>query len=330
MSDGAASEQRDTERDTERGAPRWAQAWLRAAAIYNLAWGALVITLPNLLFDLAGAERPRYPELWQCVGMIVGVYGVGYWIAAGDPRRHWPIVLVGLLGKVLGPIGFAVALWRGVFPPAFGLTILTNDLVWWVPFAMLLWDAARSSGEQPPGPVPTLAHALHSVRELGGRRLAELCDERATLVVLTRHAGCTFCKEALADLASQRGAIEHAGVGLAIVSMSDEASLRREAERGQVRDAAWCSDPDRVLYRALELRRGRFGELFGLRVWARGVAATLRGHIVGGLRGDGFQMPGAFVIHRGRVVREFRHARASDRPSYCDLAAGVGGREVGA
>jgi ligand-binding SRPBCC domain-containing protein len=109
--------------------------------VYNLLWGFAVIAFPHLLFDLCGIPRLNYPEIWQCVGMIVGVYGVGYWVAASDPRRHWPIVLVGLLGKVFGPIGFAVALARGVFPPAFGLTILTNDLIWWVPFALILWDA---------------------------------------------------------------------------------------------------------------------------------------------------------------------------------------------
>lgn len=123
--------------------PVWGRWWLRAAGVYNLLWGATVILFPHLLFDLCELARLNYPEIWQCVGMIVGVYGVGYLIAANDPRRHWPIVLVGLLGKVFGPIGFAKALADGTFPPAFGLTILTNDLVWWVPFALLLRDAAR-------------------------------------------------------------------------------------------------------------------------------------------------------------------------------------------
>lgn len=121
--------------------PAWARVWLRAAAVYNLVWGAGVIAFPHLLFDLCGMPRSNYPEIWQCVGMIVGVYGVGYWVSAADPRRHWPVVLVGFLGKLFGPAGFAVAVARGVFPPAFGLTILTNDLIWWLPFALILWDA---------------------------------------------------------------------------------------------------------------------------------------------------------------------------------------------
>ena len=29
--------------------------------------------------------------------MIVGVYGIGYIIAAGNPYKHWPIIFVGLL-----------------------------------------------------------------------------------------------------------------------------------------------------------------------------------------------------------------------------------------
>lgn len=123
--------------------PPWANRWLWAAGIYNLAWGALAIAWPHLLFDLTGAERINYPEIWQCVGMIVGVYGIGYIIAASDSRTHWPIVLIGLLGKVFGPIGFLVALLRGTFPPLFGLTIVTNDLLWWIPFAMILRDASK-------------------------------------------------------------------------------------------------------------------------------------------------------------------------------------------
>ena len=113
--------------------------WL--AGIYNLAWGAFIIARPEWLFRWSGAELPRYLEIWQCVGMIVGVYGIGYIAAASNPVRHWPIVLVGLLGKVFGPIGFAGALMKGVFPLKFGATILTNDLIWWIPFGLILWAA---------------------------------------------------------------------------------------------------------------------------------------------------------------------------------------------
>ena len=111
---------------------------LKLAAIYNVIWGAWVILFPNAMFELLGMEKNNYPEIWQCVGMIVGVYGVCYWIAASDPCRHFPIVLVGFLGKILGPIGFAQALLTNRFPLAFGVIIIFNDLIWWPSFFNLL------------------------------------------------------------------------------------------------------------------------------------------------------------------------------------------------
>ena len=89
---------------------------LLIAAVYNVVFGVWAIFLPSSAFDLVGMARPNYPELWQCIGMIVGVYGLGYAIAAFDPLRHWPIVLVGFLGKIFGPIGFVQALVKGSLP----------------------------------------------------------------------------------------------------------------------------------------------------------------------------------------------------------------------
>ena len=111
---------------------------LRLAAVYNLLWGMVAVLFPVQCFEYFGMQPPLYPQLWQCIGMIVGVYGVGYWLAADNPTVHWPIILVGFLGKVFGPIGFSAALINGVFPLKFGLNILFNDLIWWIPFFLIL------------------------------------------------------------------------------------------------------------------------------------------------------------------------------------------------
>ena len=125
-------------------APAWIRRVLVAAAVYNIAWGLFMIAAPRLPFEWAGMAPPNYPSLFQCIGMIVGVYGVGYAIAAGDPVRHWPIVLVGLLGKIFGPAGFVWAASRQELPWIAGLTILTNDIAWWLPFALILRYVART------------------------------------------------------------------------------------------------------------------------------------------------------------------------------------------
>jgi small multidrug resistance pump len=122
--------------------------WLLAAAAYNVVFGLYTLLWPRHYFQWSGlgTEAP-YPEaLWPCIGMIVAVYGLGYAIAALDPLRHWPIVLVGFLGKVLGPLGFFDAVIRGLLPAKFGWILLTNDLVWWPSFIAILVLAARHNG----------------------------------------------------------------------------------------------------------------------------------------------------------------------------------------
>lgn len=137
-------------------APRWMAVTLAVAGVYNLAWGASVILAPTLQFSLLGVPETRWPNdvglaIWQCVGMVIGLYGLGYLIAATNPFRHWPIVLIGLLGKVMGPIGFIDAAFvRGVMPAEFGYTLITNDFIWWVPFGLILlgaWRRRRESAE---------------------------------------------------------------------------------------------------------------------------------------------------------------------------------------
>ena len=88
---------------------------LIAAGLYNLLWGMIAVVMPMLSW-LGVSPLPTYPQFWQCIGMIVGVYGVGYLIASRDPYRHWPITLVGMLGKILGPIGFAFSIISGTLP----------------------------------------------------------------------------------------------------------------------------------------------------------------------------------------------------------------------
>jgi hypothetical protein len=125
--------------------PRWMRGWLVAAGVYNLLWGGAAVLFPSLPFRLLGMAQPNYPQLWQCIGMIVGVYGVGYLLAARDPARHWPVVLVGFLGKLFGPIGLAFGALTGQTRVDGLATNLTNDLIWLVPFALILRHAYLES-----------------------------------------------------------------------------------------------------------------------------------------------------------------------------------------
>lgn len=104
--------------------------WFYAAAAYNALWGALVVLWPEAIYQWVGLGPPTDIALFQCVGMIVGVYALGYWMIARDPLRFGPFVYIGLLGKILGPIGFVWAAMHGKMPWEFGWINVMNDLFW--------------------------------------------------------------------------------------------------------------------------------------------------------------------------------------------------------
>jgi hypothetical protein len=201
-------------RDTPVRATTWMRAVLAVAAVYNLAWGSWVLIDPGALFRLTDIPQPTYVQIWQLVGMIVAVFGVGYAVAATAPLRHWPIVLVGLLGKLFGALGFLAAALGGKLPWAWAWTIFTNDVVWWIPFALILAAARRAvvdSRTSSDHSRPAVSLAFRMARCQNGESLLSLSRRRPQLVVCLRHLGCTFCRESLADLARLRSEIESTG-----------------------------------------------------------------------------------------------------------------------
>jgi hypothetical protein len=120
--------------------------WFYAAAAYNLAWGLTVIAWPEAFFRVIHMPAPGVIAIWQALGMMVLVYAPAYWWVARDPLEHRHLVLIALLGKMLGPMGFLWALHAQVLPLLFGATILTNDCLWWPAFVGFLVRAARLSG----------------------------------------------------------------------------------------------------------------------------------------------------------------------------------------
>jgi hypothetical protein len=107
--------------------------WLVAAALYNVCSGTAFVLLGGSI-------------AWKAVGMFVLVYAPAYWWASRDPERHAHLVAIGLLGKLLGTVGFVWAAATGRLPLAFGLVILANDLVWLPAFGGFVRRAAQAHG----------------------------------------------------------------------------------------------------------------------------------------------------------------------------------------
>ncbi|MCA9189753.1 MAG: hypothetical protein KDA99_29220, partial [Planctomycetales bacterium] len=256
-------------------------------------------------------------------------YGIGYAIAARDAARHWPIILVGLLGKILGPVGFLQAAWAGHLPWSWGIVNLANDLIWWLPFSAILYLAYRHNTNSAAGHGPlTLPEAMVRCQSQRGATLQQLSIDRPTLVVFLRHAGCTFCREALDDLARLTHAKTADQFHLAIVHMGNPMAGTMMLRRYDLREAHQYSDPKCAMYEAFDLGRGRLHQLISPTVVLRGILSLLHGNGLGPIAGDGFRLPGVFLLQDGRVTYAYRAGRASDRPIYDEILRAHGGLTI--
>jgi peroxiredoxin len=152
-----------------------------------------------------------------------------------------------------------------------------------------------------------------------GQTLATLA-ERPLFLVFLRHFGCTFCREAVADLAEKRHTIEGKGVPLAFVHLGTEEKARWFFKPYNMLDVPRFSDPDARLYQAFGLLRAELRQYLNSESILRMLGAWFRGHFVGFPAGDIERMPGAFLIDRGEIQKAFRHKLVSDRPDYLSLA----------
>jgi hypothetical protein len=119
-----------------------------AAGFYNLAWGLYTSFNPQWLFRYANMPLENYPEIFACLGMVLGLYGILYLEVARVPEQAMLVAAIGLVGKVIGPVGWLRLVWSGRWPAPTFILCLTNDLIWWVPFGLYLYDAWRASEKQ--------------------------------------------------------------------------------------------------------------------------------------------------------------------------------------
>ena len=119
-----------------------------AAGVYNVTWGCLSAAYPSWFFRFAEMQPPRYPEIFACLGMVIGLYGILYFRVAIHLSSGFWIAIVGMAGKILGPFGLVILLLDGKWPIRSFVLVLTNDIVWWVPFGLYLLDARRPGDAQ--------------------------------------------------------------------------------------------------------------------------------------------------------------------------------------
>ena len=300
-------------------ANRWMGVVLVSAGIYHILFAVWTNCWPYHGFDLAGISRPNHPMMWRTLGLISGMVGFALLIAAKDPVRHWPIVLFGLIKCMLaaGIVGASVS--SGDLPSAALLLMLIDDLIWILPFAAVLWAVVRAHAGIPVSrTVPyTVSEAAEVYGFSTGESLSEASAERPLVLVFLRHFGCTFTRQILRGLQELESQAKRNDASLVLVHMLQSG---QEIEYlGHNSEIPRIADPRCELYRAFGLGKGGFFELFGPQVWWRGAISVFKGCGVGHLAGDGLQMPGAFVFHRGKIVASQPARTAAHLPDLSSL-----------
>ena len=143
----------------------WHRTVFAAAGLYNIAWGLFAAVDPQWLFRFSDVQPMLYPQIYQAMGMVVGVYGILYFEVARRPERGWLIAAVGFLGKVLGPIGMYSLVVDGIWPLRMAMLCVTNDLIWWLPFMLYLVDAWPHFRSDWAGTAPTEPGPVHESGE---------------------------------------------------------------------------------------------------------------------------------------------------------------------
>jgi peroxiredoxin len=159
-----------------------------------------------------------------------------------------------------------------------------------------------------------------------GYNLADLAEEKPVLLVFLRFFGCSFCREAISDIAKRRKKLESQGFKIVFVHMAAEPSVAEKFfKRYKLFPIDHILDPEMAYYRAFGLGRSSPKQLMGLMHLIRVFQATvLEGHgadvtMDNPELGDGFQMPGVFVLYQGEIRRSFIHRFAYDRPDYEEI-----------
>ena len=156
-----------------------------------------------------------------------------------------------------------------------------------------------------------------------GSPLHELTAQSPALIVFLRSFGCTFCREAIADVAEARDAIVAAGAAVAFVHGGSAAEADRWFTKYGLAEVTRISDPTLAHYRAFGLGRTGVQALVAPTVWMRGAVCAVS-HGFGAQPVELMrQLPGIFVVQRDRILAEYRHRSPADRPDYLRLIRSV-------
>ena len=117
---------------------------------YNLLAGLSMICFYHEGYRLLGLTKPDLVLPLQLVGILVGLFGVGYWLVAANPVENRNVLLLGFLSKGLGSAFGLYYLATGALPLAFLPVLFFADMIYLPPFLVILRRLYRAARQRVP------------------------------------------------------------------------------------------------------------------------------------------------------------------------------------
>jgi hypothetical protein len=129
----------------------WMRFVLCVASVYNLSAALAMVVFYHEVSKILGMPRPNPIMPFQLDGLLVGLFGVGYWLVASRPVENRTVLWLGFWSKLLGTLlcGYHVA--RGDLPLSFVPLVAISDAIYLPPFFIIarrLDRLAIRTGEQ--------------------------------------------------------------------------------------------------------------------------------------------------------------------------------------
>jgi hypothetical protein len=126
----------------------WMRKLLIFAGGYNLLVGLNLCVFYHEMFKFFALPKPSLIMYVQLVGVLVALFGIGYWRVAARPIQNRDLLLLGFLSKLFGTLLGTGYVLLGKMPPIFLVILIFSDLVYLPFFWMILRRVYRIADER--------------------------------------------------------------------------------------------------------------------------------------------------------------------------------------
>src|SRR6185437_8495028 len=126
----------------------WMKLVLRFVACHNVLAGVNMLCFYHESYKAMGVAKPELNLPIQLVGVLVALFGVGYWMVANNPVENRNILLLGFWSKLLGSVLGIYYVVAGKLPPIFLAILFFSDIIYLPPFYVILRRLFRLAAER--------------------------------------------------------------------------------------------------------------------------------------------------------------------------------------